>query len=176
MMPDAPSLEDLLDRMNRLCNGDASPEDLAQIEQMVRNDKELCWAYICYSHVNAGLRWAPVELRLTPGEEETEPPLIDGPFSLAASQAEPVAFPSLSAGFSSTVSYFSVGWPMAYLLATMIVGLGIAIAAVTHVSGPVQVVGPSISPSNSSLVSPPLPSQEIIGQITGMVDCLWSAG
>ena len=85
------------------------------------------------------------------------------------------ALPSMSsvavpaATFNSAFGYLATGWPIAYLIATVVVGIGIAVAAITYVSEPAQVVQPSgIVPSNRS----PLPC--VVGRITGMADCHWA--
>ena len=66
------------------------------------------------------------------------------------------------------LSYVASGWPIAYLIATVVVAIGIAIAAVTHVSSPLQVVQSSISvPSNRS------PLSCVVGRITATADCVW---
>ena len=57
---------------------------------------------------------------------------------------------------------------MAYLVATVIFGIGLLIGSVVHVSQPEQVARQSV-PLPSPLSS--LPS--IVGRITGMVDCKW---
>ena len=67
-------------------------------------------------------------------------------------------------------SLFISGWPVAYLIATVVVSIGIAIAAITHVSPPEPrqlVQQPDSLPSSHS----PLPSA--VGRITSMVDCVW---
>ena len=66
-----------------------------------------------------------------------------------------------------TVGYFSSGWPVAYLVATVIFGIGLLIGSLMPVSEPAQL--PAIRPSPPS--PPPLPS--MVGRITGMVDCQW---
>lgn len=48
-------LNDLLDRLDRLCEGIAGPDDLTCLEQLARTDDELCWSYICSSHLYAWL-------------------------------------------------------------------------------------------------------------------------
>ena len=69
-----------------------------------------------------------------------------------------------------TIDYLSSGWPMAYLIATVVVSIGIAIAAITHVSDPESRPLVQHSDSLPSSLSP-LPS--VVGQITGMADCVW---
>jgi hypothetical protein len=64
--------------------------------------------------------------------------------------------------------HFSTGWPVAYLIATVIFGIGLAIAALVHVSQPSQVVKPS-----APLSSPLSPRSPAVARITDMVDCVW---
>ena len=67
-----------------------------------------------------------------------------------------------------TVGYFSSGWPVAYLAATVILGIGLTIGAYCMCPSPYSSPGnPSLSP-----LIPPLSS--MVGRITGMVDCQWA--
>jgi hypothetical protein len=75
----------------------------------------------------------------------------------------------LPATFHSSAGYFASGWPVAYLVATVIFAIGLIVGTLVHVSTPTQVVQPS-----SSLPSLPAPRPSIVGRITGMVDCEWS--
>ena len=59
--------------------------------------------------------------------------------------------------------------PLAYLIATLVTGLGLLIGYVVHVAGPEEVARQSV-PLPSPLSS--LPSA--VGRITGMVDCKWA--
>ena len=69
-----------------------------------------------------------------------------------------------------TVGYFSSGWPVAYLVATVIFGLGLLIGSHVYVSQPEQVARHSSLPSRSVVE----PKMEPVGRITGMVDCKWA--
>jgi hypothetical protein len=69
-----------------------------------------------------------------------------------------------------TPSYFS-GWPVAYLVATVILALGLTLGAITRVSEPLQVVRQA-----TPLPTPLAPLPSIVGQITGMVDCEFAEG
>jgi hypothetical protein len=103
----------------------------------------------------------------------------DAPFDIPA--GVPAVLPpqdiSLTFGSSSTAScntlgYFSSGWPVAYLVATVIFGIGLAIGAYTYVSHPGKSV---VSRSNpESLIPNPSPKAPSVGQITGMDDCQWA--
>ena len=66
------------------------------------------------------------------------------------------------------VGCLSSGWPLAYLVATVIFGIGLFVGSVVHVSQPAQVARQTV-PLPCPLSS--LPS--IVGRITGMVDCKW---
>ena len=61
--------------------------------------------------------------------------------------------------------YFAEGMPLAYLLATVITGLGLLIGSLVPVSHPEQVAR---SAAPASVVEP---KAELVGRITGTVDC-----
>lgn len=71
-----------------------------------------------------------------------------------------------------TIGYISTGWPMAYLVATVIFGVGLVIGSITYVLDPAQVAErlPMVTGSKST----PGHQREFVGQITGMVDCQWA--
>jgi hypothetical protein len=71
------------------------------------------------------------------------------------------------------VGHFSSGWPVAYLIATVVFGIGLVIGAIVHVSQPGAYVGPPNSDRIPTHQCPiPIPSS-IVARITGMVDCEW---
>jgi hypothetical protein len=83
-------------------------------------------------------------------------------------------FAALPAYFHSTLAYFSDGMPLAYLLATVITGIGLLTMGLIHVSGPDEVV------RQSALL--PSPAErwaggegQLVGRITGAVDCQFKA-
>ena len=76
----------------------------------------------------------------------------------------------LSTTLHGTIGYFPEGMPLAYLLATVMTGLGLLIGSLIHVSGPEQVAQQFASPPVLCL------KPEYVGRITGMVDCHWDRG
>ena len=84
------------------------------------------------------------------------------------STATPFGF--LSTTLHGTVGYFSSGWPVAYLVATVIFGIGLLIGSLVPVSQPAQVARQSSVPSRAVAE----PKTELVGRITGMVDCKWA--
>jgi hypothetical protein len=69
-------------------------------------------------------------------------------------------------------SYLSSDWLVAYLVATVIFGIGILIGAFTYVSQPRQIASKSPAVVNDNRMSGP--ETMLVGQITGMVDCKWA--
>ena len=84
---------------------------------------------------------------------------MDRSFGLA-----PAFLPTLYA----TLGCFPEGMPLAYLIATVVTGLGLLIGSVIHVAGPREVARQS-----ASFPSPLSPLPSVVGRITGMADCKW---
>ncbi len=72
----------------------------------------------------------------------------------------------------ATLTYLSSGWPLAYLIATVIFGIGAVIGTFIHVSHPTQVALESSSVANDRVAA--MATSQQVGQITGMVDCRWA--
>jgi hypothetical protein len=69
-----------------------------------------------------------------------------------------------------SLGYVSQGWPLAYLIALMVLAVGALIGSLTPVSQPTQIgLKPSL-PSRQAVG----PKAEFVGRITGMVDCQWA--
>ena len=75
----------------------------------------------------------------------------------------------LSTTLPTTTGYFPEGMPLAYLIATVVTGLGILIASHVYMSRPEQVAHNSVS---ATVVAEPAS----VGRITGTVDCHWTGG
>ena len=101
----------------------------------------------------------PLPLSVASNAEGMEPP-----------SAMPIGF--LTTALPGTFGYFSSDWPVAYLVATVIFGIGLLFGALIHVSQPVQVARRSPPVTEDTLVSEP--KIEVVGRITGMADCRWA--
>ena len=104
--------------------------------------------------------WAPVELATASQQHNPLPGL-----SFLGNMAH------------GTVGYFSSGWPVAYLVATVILGLGCwsAPSCMYHRPGRLLEQSSTLKPSNpQSLIPNPSPKASFVGRITGMVDCQWA--
>jgi hypothetical protein len=78
---------------------------------------------------------------------------------------------SLSAAHHGTAGFFSSGWPVAYLIATVVFSIGLVIGSFVHVSQPGQVAGRpgQLSPADGA-------SLMTVACITQVADCRWAKG
>ena len=163
--------------LGMLREGELSTDQSIRLEALLSTDAESRLFYVRYMHLCADLYSA-----FSRGDEREKSGVL--PFELASqkddpasesvapSQPAPVLFSTFPHG---SFGYLSSGWPVAYLIATLVVGLGIAIAAVTHVSQPdKRVVSQVADPNAESAHANLSPKASVVGQITGMVDCRWS--
>ena len=112
--------------------GDLSPEAAARLEQLVVGSTEACEYYIRYAGVCAYLEWS------TAPHDQFSDRTID------KSHGKGSCWTPLSSSFPpttlhGTLGYFPEGMPLAYLLATVMTGLGLLIGSLVHVSRPEQV-------------------------------------
>jgi hypothetical protein len=158
-----------------LCDGQPAQERVVELERLVLSDPEAMAHYVRVTNLQVGLRWMTAD-----GCENSEtargglplpPPRTD-----SNTYCPPVATPSLfSSPLHGTFGYFSsAGWPVAYLVATVILGIGLLIGAVTHVSQ-VQFAGlpspPGRGAGGEGGRTAGIAHSSIVGRITGEVDC-----
>jgi hypothetical protein len=172
--------------LSRLFEDGLTPSQFERMTQIMESDAAARVAYREYVTVHAMLHWRwhgtasdePSENARSGGERKTDSSCIGRPGAVrppVSSVLQPPLVAPGSTGFPAaslpaTVGFFSSGWPVAYLAATVILGLGLLIGAITHVSRPEQLVQRDLPlcPAPSSLPS-------VVGQITGMVDCQFAA-
>jgi hypothetical protein len=146
-------------RVTASLRGNRLSEPGDRLDELIRQDLDACDLYLnLVFESSALLTWAKQG-----GPEDT------GKQSPSGSAPVPTF---LTTDFRGTAGYFSSGWPVAYLVATVILGIGLWIGAVTPVSHSVQVAKDA---------HPPAPlvvgrQGELVGRITGMVDCVWQQG
>lgn len=167
--------------------------DLSGLDDLLAKSPEAMDAYIAMIKVDAMLRW-----RGTRGQrEDQEEPNIDvisttreepkenwdskaSPISSAMAQTpllESAIQPPPTAFFPEnavhgTLGYLSSGWLVSYLLAMMIMGIGLAVMAFVQVSPPILIA----TRPESVLEQPQAVAQraESVGRITGMANCKWA--
>ena len=101
-------------------------------------------------------------------------PLIETAGKNGDETVRPSAIPTVpSIAFHAAAGYLSSGWPLAYLLAIVIVSVGIAIGGVVRVSQP-SFVARQLWPAATEKQAAITPRVEIVGQITRMAGCRWA--
>jgi hypothetical protein len=68
--------------------------------------------------------------------------------------------------FPDMTGVIPANWPMAYMLATVIMGIGLVIGAFTYVSQSERTASPRVSPPPALAAH-----RAVVGRITGLVDC-----
>ena len=146
-------------------------ELLAWIRQAPENRKQ--FVVECYLHsqlrdIFAGERIAhDATVSQTCGSEQV---FVPSPVLSEPSTDRPPlgSAPFLGIAIRSAVGYLSSGWPVAYLVATAIFGIGLLIGSHIYVSQPAQVAQQS-----APLPAPLSPLPSVVGRITSMIDCQW---
>ena len=164
---------EILSLLSALCDDAADQENLHRLEKSVGQDPDRMGLIFDYLQLHGDLRFEFI------GRKASAPVLLEiDNISTQRSDIEDESGqrPALARAFFSialhdTIGYFPEGMPLAYLIATVITGLGVLIASHVYMSRPEQVARQS-APLPSP--SPPLPS--VVGRITGMADCQWKKG
>lgn len=171
-------LAELDELANAQCEGVLTDQQIARIEELVTCNATLRHDYIIYLQMHACAERGREIVKdgiacqgsVTEGKNHSASsgsalPIVEGFQSLPAVDVPPAAF------LHGPVGYLS-GWPVAYLIATVVFGIGALISAFTYVSHPVEVA------RQSSPVTRHLPASEstmqFVGRITGMIDCQWA--
>ena len=185
------NIDHVLKLAGAICDASDSAGDFDELDSIIIADEASRRYYWDYCWVHASLRAeARVErairkvrkpgdidlASLTPWEAETLTHMPLPPSSTSHSR-----FPAfVSAGFQGFFGHVSSGWPMAYLLATVMTTIGLLMLAHTYVTPPGQVVNhaavdttPPTASSAGSSISNRATESPIVGQVTGLVDCTW---
>ena len=170
--------EGLFHLIDAALSGSATLQQTEELESILKNDRKACEVYSECASIEAELHLLVRGRKVSQTVSERIAAATYAGETLVSCHAEipcdsspPSDRPRIPTFgvLNRTWGYVVSGWPMAYMVATVIVGLGITVAAITQVSRPTQVVQPS--PANQSPIST-VPS--VVGRITGMVDCQWS--
>ena len=161
--------EVMFDEIHRLVTsclqGDATASDLESLQRLIDGNSEARRLYIEYLGDSIGLRC----IAERPAAREAIN-LLD-----IASSSRPVSPPIpnfVGTAWHGTFSYFSDGWPLAYLIGALIVGVGLTVASLIMVTHHAEIAqDPSLS---VPLQGKPSSEMTFVGHITGMVDVRWA--
>ena len=173
-------LHELLEEVFEDCIDEARA---ARLEELLKSDHRARQEYLSAINLHGTLLWGlggKQDANTTPESSKRCPelsrvPRVEATSPVVSSESPATVSPHspilgiLSTTIHGTVGYCSSGWPVAYLIATVIFGIGLMVGALVHVSDPVQ-TAQRTTPLPSHLS--PLPST--VGRITGMVDCKWA--
>jgi hypothetical protein len=177
-----------------VCRDELTSGEGAELESLLYDDRACRW-YRDFCLLHAELRFitkaakadalaqSQLRRRAKAGDEVTAAD-SSGPSMPKKSYGVPAVSPGWFpvSDSSAATGYFTSGWPAAYLIATIVLGLGLLIGAVTHISRPEQIVQDALpSPSGRGAGGEGgdrlnSPSSCIVGQITETVDCRFVAG
>jgi hypothetical protein len=163
----SPPIDELAKLIEACCLGELTPEQELRLRELVCSDRECRIHYVLFMNMHAMVERREGHAgKDVAGILETR---CDSPIEAVSSPT--VSLPFLSTALHSPVGFFSSGWPVAYLVATVIFGIAALIGSVVYVSHPVQVAKQSVS-----LPSPISSLSTTVGRITDMVDCKWNGG
>ena len=133
------NLDRLFDLVGVVCDEDATRGQVEELDTIAVADQEACRRYLGYCRMHDMLRLELCAHRATQAvyEQIGIKPSVTGSSESNVIRTEPPASPALpflSTTLHNTLSYFSEGMPLAYLLATVITGLGLLIGSLIHVS------------------------------------------
>ena len=158
-----PEVRELL---SSVCDRTATQEDLDRLEASLGHDADSLGLFLEYLQLHSDLYFeltsrqissaALRDMGVSPMEETTADD------QTKASPAPRLGLPVAATG---AMGFLASGWPVAYLVATVIFAFGLIVGALVHVSRPTQVV--------QHVDAVPSTTSAVVGRITGMVDCVW---
>jgi hypothetical protein len=144
-----------MDSIEALLDGSATPEQRSSLGHILAEDPEARKWFTEYVQLHAALTWGMGEL----GDGAVD--------SASVSHSLPFGFPSSL--LDSPVTQFSSGWLLAYLIATVVIAVGLIVGSRIPASYPAQVARKSYPATEGPVLSGP--GTQFVGRITGMVDC-----
>jgi hypothetical protein len=162
--------EELLELFEALCDGAISPAQHQKLQSRLAIDSAAQRLYFDYLDLRLHLRqWQRASL----GEQTLSNP--DEPNAISSGSVVIQTSPILHVPYSTPYAQFG-GFAFSYVVATLIVGIGLLIGWACQVtipqSAPQEIADisprPSVEPSHSN------PKSVFVGQITGMYECHWA--
>ena len=175
-MKDAGPYDRALDLTEAVCDSEASTADMAELDTILLADGASRRGYLEYYRLHVALRQQLRAHRAARNVCEqihvaaTVPPLME---CVAAPIEADTSVPSSLSG-PVFHGYWGTGWPVAYLVATVMTVVGLWVCANTYISPPGKVAGQRPSEVESRVTPVCKTTAPVIGRITGMLDCRWA--
>ena len=151
-------LLELPDLIEQCVNGAATARQIARLDRLMVEDEQARKLYVRYVHTLCGLRtWSEYQL-VESGSSDPASVCVSLPAEDRIHPAPSYAPAFLGNAVQGTVGFFSSDWPVAYLIATVIFGVGLLVGSLV-MSQPDQVARQSSVPSRMDVE----PKVELVG-------------
>jgi len=183
-MPTASAKNELFELLGTLCNGSITVAENEHLDFLLSNDPEAQQLYVRYLDIHLTL--TDLDLLAYIDSEDMLPSRLIGldlfdDSSLSADilppseqysslPSAPHAVSFIPSVYHNTVSFFSQELPFSLLIATLLTSLGLWICSMIYVSSSVEIAQHSTPLRPRATLDP---TQNVVGKITGMVDCRW---
>ena len=162
---------DLIDRISEfVVDGEANgltDANWTEFERLLRDNDDACLAYVEFMGVSVALRQV---VDAMPAEDPPGYISFDGddgrpnmirPFFCTTDVLQPIR------------GYFAPSWPMAYLIAVILMASGLGIFANIYISSPDRLAGRSPTRESSDpKTASSLPANDFVGRVTDASDCV----
>jgi hypothetical protein len=160
-----------------MCDGVAREDDFIEMDAVLLADQpsrnrylDRCWLHVALKlELRAHQAVQKAHCQINRESNVLAPRESDAAVALLSTTSSP-SF--LTTTLPGTTGWFSSGWPVAYLIATLVVGIGLWISSVTPALYPQQIA--KRSSSTRGIESAPEPQMVSVGRITGMAECRWA--
>ena len=183
MSDPAKSADNLLRLAEVICDETATTDEFAQLDALLAGDEDARRTYLdyCELHFAIGLDLQAHWEGQKACRQLRQLDCTDGPCdSVAVPEGKVPTSPMtgspgvtfLGSAVNGAGSYLASGWPMAYLVATVILGVGLLVGTITHISPLSQTAGinsPAAAPEHPATTKSPS-----VGRITGLVNVRWN--
>ena len=143
-----------------LIDGDITSQQHASLAHFLKDDAAARRRFLDEMQMHAALKWDGLDGFDADEETGSVPTCAAPPFNL------------FTAAVHNTLGFFSQEIPFAMLIASVITCLGLLAGSMIYVARPQPMAGGS-RPSNSTFAGT-VSERNIVGRVTGMVDCRWA--
>lgn len=163
MMPSSDVKHELCEILWRIGDGSSTSDDVDRLEWLIGEDPTLHTFAARFAAMYGMLHWdrgfaAPCDRRQDAAAMPTA--------RISPTNPREEVLPGMAVQAAS--GWFASGWPVAYLVATVIFAIGLAAGALVRVSAP---TGVDVVQSPTLIPAPVLTDSSAVARITGMVDC-----
>lgn len=161
--------------LNAACDGSLAADQMQELESILASNAEACKLFADHFQLKTDIRFLGRVARVRDiglaGIRSTFPETPPTVSSSPVASSPGLGF--LASAYHGTVGFFSQEIPFSLLIATLVTGLGLLAGSLVHVSRSEQQIVKK-SPSTPVFQLAQDSTLQVVGRITGMVDCRWS--